>query len=212
MAEHVSVRQFAALDGCSHTLVNRAVKAGKLPLSADGLIDTALVGSGWRKRNRVETSGGNTATVSTQVPSDPGVSTSPPAAPKKRRGQAGVDAPETVFDLGDEDFVAHVLAGRFRLTGEAERVKENAQAAKSLLAARREAGDVVDIEVAESVLFDQARIIRDAWMNWPVRVGPLIAAELGVSSDAVVEALNKYVQQQLQELGEPDPDFAEPQG
>jgi hypothetical protein len=65
-----------------------------------------------------------------------------------------------------------------------------------------------DIEVAEAVLFEQARAIRDAWMNWPSRVGPLIAAELGISPDPVLEALNKYVQQQLQDLGEPDADWA----
>ena len=106
-----------------------------------------------------------------------------------------------------EDFIAAVLAGRFRLLGEAERVKENALAAKNLLAARKEAGDVVDIETAEAVLFEAARSTRDAWMNFPVRVGPLLAAELGVESDRVVEALTAHVQQLLLDLGEPDPDF-----
>ena len=105
--------------------------------------------------------------------------------------------------------MAAVLAGQFRGTASAERVKENALAAKHLLAARREAGDVVDIEIAEAVLFEQARQFRDAWLNWPVRVGPLIAAELGVAADPVVEALNAHVQQQLDDLGEPDADFGQ---
>lgn len=184
----VSVRQFAKLDGCSHTLVGKAVKDGRLPVSEAGLLDPSLAGSGWRKRNR-------------------GVET-PPEVATRRRGQAGAALPPDPSDLDDEDFVAEVLAGRFRNVSDAERVKENALAAKNLLAARREAGDVVDIEVAEAVLFEAARSIRDAWMNWPVRVGPLIAAELGVAAEPVVEALTTHVQQQLQDLGEPDAIFA----
>ncbi|TVV75555.1 hypothetical protein [Sphingomonas solaris] len=211
MSDLVSVRQFAKLDGCSHTLVGKAIREGKLPLSADGRLDPALAGSGWRKQNRGGNPSGNTAKVATPV-ATPGKAKTPAAAAPKR---APVIAFSDALEDGDTvvedtiDFIAEVLAGRFVLTGDAERVKENALAAKNLLAARKEAGDLVDIEVAEAILFEQSRQFRDAWMNWPARVGPMIAAELGVSPDAVVEALNKYVQQQLQDLGEPEAEFAE---
>jgi hypothetical protein len=201
--EYVSVRAFAKLDGCSDKLVRNAINDGKLPVSADGKVDPSLAGTGWRKGNRRAAAG---ADFGAQVPEK--------SARTTRRRSAGAkgSAPELdeidPLELDDEDFVAAVLAGRFRTTGAAERVKENALAVRRLLDARREAGDVVDIEVAEAVLFEQARAIRDAWMNWPSRVGPLIAAELGISPDPVLEALNKYVQQQLQDLGEPDADWA----
>lgn len=201
--EYVSVRAFAKLDGCSEKLVRNAINDGKLPVSADGKVDPSLAGTGWRKGNRRAAAG---ADFGAQVPEK--------SAPATRRGTSAAkrSAPELddidPLELDDEDFVAAVLAGRFRTTGAAERVKENALAVRRLLDARREAGDVVDIEVAEAVLFEQARAIRDAWVNWPSRVGPLIAAELGVSPDPVLEALNKYVQQQLQDLGEPDADWA----
>lgn len=207
MSELVSVRQFAKLDGCSHTLVQKAVREGKLPISADGKLDPALAGSDWRRQNRRGNQGGNTAEVATKVATPPEVAT--PAQPRVATGPAD---PVEALTLGDEDFIASVLAGRFMSTAEAERIKENGLAAKNLLAARKEAGDVIDIEVAEAVLFEQARQIRDAWMNWPARVGPLIAAEIGVSADAVLEALNRHVQDQLKDLGEPDPDFAGEQG
>ena len=193
---YVGVREFARLDGCDDALVRRAIKAGKLPVSADGKIDAALAGTGWRRANR-KGSGG----------ADKGAD-----VPKKSAPDA-VEVPAAdPVDLDDEDFIAAVLAGRFHSIVGAERIKENALAAKHLLAARRDAGDVVDIEVAQAVLFEQARQFRDAWMNWPVRVGPLIAAELGVPADPVVEALNTHVQQLLNDLGEPDADFAGDEG
>ncbi|WP_162986963.1 hypothetical protein [Sphingomonas paeninsulae] len=77
-----------------------------------------------------------------------------------------------------------------------------------MLAARRDAGSLVEIEVAETVLFDTQRSQRDAWMNFPTRVGPLLAAELGIDADKLVEALTTHVHQLLDDLGEPDADFA----
>ncbi len=215
MSDPVSVRQFAKLDGCSHTLVQKAIREGKLPVNADGRLDPGLAGSGWRKQNRTGNARGNTAKVATDV------ATSEPAGKAKPR-KTVVAGQMPVVGFSDEvadgdvviddtiDFIAEVLAGRFVLTGAAERVNGNALAAKNLLAARKAAGDLVDIELAEAILFEQARQFRDAWMNWPARVGPLIAAELGVPPDPVVGALTKYVQQQLQDLGEPEAEFADP--
>lgn len=128
----------------------------------------------------------------------PAVSAAPPLS---------VDAAAASVQI--DNFLANFLTGRFLPLAEAERIKENGAAAKNLLAAMKEAGDVVDIDVAEAVLFEQARQFRDAWMNWPARVGPMIAAELGVSPDPVLEALNKHVQQQLDDLGDPASAFEE---
>lgn len=200
--DHVSVREFARLDGCDEKLVRRAIKGGKLPVSADGKLDPALAGSGWRRQNRRKTESADIAEVS----AEPAKDEQHLIDELKKLGWQSGDG------LSDEDFIAEILAGRFRTTFAAERVKENALAAKHLLAARREAGDVVDIEIAEAVLFEQARQFRDAWLNWPVRVGPLIAAELGVAADPVVEALKAHVQQQLDDLGEPDSDFRGDEG
>lgn len=192
--DFVAIRKFAVLDGCNEALVRRAIKQGKLRVSEDGKVDASQAGTGWRKANRKAAPG-----------ADKGADKPKKSAPKTADT---ISSAMALAELGDEDFIAAVLAGRFAITGAAEMVKENALAGKHLLAMRRDAGDVVDLEVAEAVLFEQARQFRDAWMNWPVRVGPLIAAELGVSADPVVETLNKHVQQQLNDLGEPDPEFA----
>jgi len=56
---------------------------------------------------------------------------------------------------------------------------------------------------AEAVIFEMFRLQRDAWLNFPSRVAPLIAAELDVEADQVLEALTVHVHQQLSDLGQP---------
>jgi len=202
-SDTVSIREFARLDGCSDKLVRRAISEGKLRVSADGKLDRELAGTGWRRTNRRAAEGADTSADNAQM-SAPAVRTSK----RDAKVSAPADKPLDPLRLDDEDFIAEVLAGRFALTGEAERVKENGLAARSLLAARREAGDVVDLEVAETLLFNMARSVRDAWLNWPSRVSPLIAASLGIAVEPLLEALNDHVQQHLASLGEPEADFA----
>ncbi len=196
----VSVREFARLDGCDDKLVRRAIKAGKLPISGDGKLDRALVGSGWRKTNRRGPAGADKPqNVRTGVRTKAKVSA--PTADEVEQ------ASEELFSEEIEGFLDNVLAGTYADTATAERVKENALAAKHLLAARRDAGHLVEIEQAEMVLFETQRSQRDAWMNFPTRIGPLLAAEIGVDADKVVEALTVHVHQQLDNLGEPEADF-----
>ena len=202
-SETVSIREFARLDGCSDKLVRRAISEGKLRVSADGKLDRSLAGTGWRRTNRRAAEGADTGADTAQM-SAPSVRTSKRGA----KVSAPADTTPDPLRLDDEDFIAEVLAGRFALTGEAERVKENGLAARSLLAARREAGDVVDLEVAETLLFNMARSSRDAWLNWPSRIAPLMAASLGIAVEPLLEALNDHVQQHLVSLGEPEADFA----
>jgi hypothetical protein len=48
----ISIRRFADLDGCNESYVRKAIKRGQLPQLADGTIDPALAGSGWRRGNQ----------------------------------------------------------------------------------------------------------------------------------------------------------------
>ena len=74
---------------------------------------------------------------------------------------------------------------------------------------RKEAGELVDVERAGKQFFKLARDARDAWITWPARIGPMLAADLQVDIAVVVEALNRYVQEQLERIGEKEPDFNE---
>ena len=46
---------------------------------------------------------------------------------------------------------------------------------------------------AEEVLFNAFRQQRDARLNWPSRVAPLMAADLGVPADRMTEVLIEHV-------------------
>lgn len=105
-------------------------------------------------------------------------------------------------------FIEQLLSGQFRSKVEAAGIKENALALKHLLVAQKEAGKLVDIEIAEQALFNDRRGARDAWMAWIGRFAPLIAADLDIDVAKVAEALTPYVHQQLDELGEPDLNWA----
>lgn len=188
MPEGIGIREFARRDECDDKLVRRAIQSGRLVAFSDGTLNPALVGSGWRKTNRQNTT----------------------IADKPVRTESAPTTPALTPDVESEldGFVTRLLAGQFSTLVEAERVKENALALKHVLAARREAGTLIEIEAAESVLFDIFRAARDAWLSWPMRVGALIAADLGLEADKITEVLTAHVHQHLTDLGEPVADFA----
>lgn len=87
---------------------------------------------------------------------------------------------------------------------EAQTYKENGLALLRILDARKRANELVEMADAEAVLFEMFRLQRDAWLNFPSRSGPIIAADLGLDPDRVVEVLTSHVHQHLADLGEPD--------
>lgn len=62
-------------------------------------------------------------------------------------------------------------------------------------------GALIPLVHAERALFDAARSSRDAWLNWPARVAPMLAAELGVEPDEVLRLLTPLVRNGHEELG-----------
>jgi hypothetical protein len=208
----VFVREFARLDGCNDKLVRTAIKAGKLPVSADGKVSASLAKSGWRKQNRAAATGADIGadtapTVRTPVRTRSRTAKAAPAIelPTAEEVAAAVEA---LLSEDGDDFLTDVLAGRYRSTGGAEQIKENALAAKHLLAVRKEAGNLVEVDRAEAIFFEAARSERDAWISFPTRIGAMLAADLDVDTDKVVEALTVHVQQQLEQLGEAEANFA----
>ncbi|ECZ8127634.1 hypothetical protein F8606_21745 [Salmonella enterica] len=114
-------------------------------------------------------------------------------------------------DGGGEDMSPDKVAERIMLaTGatmsldEARRVKENYLALLTKLEYQQKEGDLVDLTEAKEVLFTCARQSRDAWMNWPARVAPLMAADLDIPADRMTEVLTEHVHKHISLLGEPE--------
>ncbi|QZN97344.1 hypothetical protein [Symbiopectobacterium purcellii] len=87
---------------------------------------------------------------------------------------------------------------------EAARIKENYLAMLTKLEFEKESGQLIDMVKAEEVLFIAFRQQRDAWLNWPSRVAPLMAADLDVPADKMTEVLIEHVHKHISVLGEPE--------
>lgn len=87
---------------------------------------------------------------------------------------------------------------------EARRVKENYLALLTKLEFQHKDGQLIEMTVAEEVLFNAFRQQRDSWLNWPSRVAPLMAADLGVPADRMTEVLIEHVHKHISVLGEPE--------
>ncbi|MCT8345432.1 MULTISPECIES: hypothetical protein [Photorhabdus] len=108
---------------------------------------------------------------------------------------------ETTIDTVKEIMIA---TGAEMSREEASRVKENYLALLTKLEYEKEDGLLVEMTVAEAVLFSAFREQRDAWMNWPSRVAPLMAADLDVPADRMTEVLIEHVHKHISGLGEPE--------
>lgn len=200
-APHVTQREFAKLAGCDEKQVRRAVASGKLKPDADGKLNPELVSSGWRRpirSSKVVADSADISKVSAKNVRSPSVRTDPVVDADDTPTEA---AAKLVMAMGAE----HELA-------EAIRIKENFNALLKQLEFEQKSGSMIDLAVARTVLFDSARAARDSWMNWPMRVGPKIAADLGLEADRVTEVLSEHVHTQIADLGEPDAHFEDRQG
>ena len=63
-------------------------------------------------------------------------------------------------------------------------------------------GELVDRAQAIAHVFKLARAEREAWINWPNRITPILAAELGIEEHTLFVALDVAVRVHLEELGE----------
>jgi hypothetical protein len=199
MPKGVSIREFARLEGVSDTLVRKAVKLNRLKALDDKSIDPALVGTAWREGNA---KGANpSANSSHPVRSSQQVRT-PPAIDADVGGSLA-DAAGRLLDSGTVAMVDYATALQN---------KENYLALLRQLEYEQKSGSLVELDTASAILFEEHRAQRDAWLNWPTRVGPILAAELGLEADRVTEALTAHVHNQIAQLGEPEANFSEREG
>ncbi|WP_017922257.1 hypothetical protein [Burkholderia glumae] len=223
----VSKSEFARMHGVSHTAVAKWQKAGWLVLQGSKVDVEAS--NAKLKQYRDSTDARATRSrgkVSAEVKPETENETEVETETSGAAGAAGDDsaADEQQERKGERIVVDEVIAllpgessadAAERLTAgltvdlkmpieEAKRIKEVYLALLNRLEYEQKSQMVIDIDLAKSVMFDIFRGARDAWLNWPVKYAPLIAADLGIESDRLPDVLTAYVHKQLSELGEPD--------
>jgi len=77
---------------------------------------------------------------------------------------------------------------------------------KRLLLEQRR-GALISKDAATLKAFAYTRVIRDAWLAWPARVGPQLAATFDLDPATVVVTLEHHVREQLDELASERVDF-----
>lgn len=137
-------------------------------------------------------------------------------APPSLDPAAGIDAAPVLHELDPEDlvqnadaFIQRVLGGQYETMVEAERIKQNALALKHVLDVHQKAGRLVNKEAVLREAFASGRAWRDMWLNWPSKIAPLLAADLGIEPDKLVGFLSGYVHKQVSELGDVELDLSE---
>lgn len=216
----VTQAEFAKHHGVSRKTVTKwkdgdylVLSSGKVELEkTDAILKEHGLG---RFRDVTRSKSGNRETVAKPPEARPSpLPSSPPRTAKVARpsdGYANADPEEDhdldVFVHDTDRLIEDILAGRNLKVPDAERVKENHLALKHILDMRERAGMLVEMDKAEALFFETTRKARDAWMDWPTTIGPLLAADLGLEADIVVEALTKYVQLHLEKLGDQRTEF-----
>lgn len=210
----LSLTAYAATHGTSRQAAAKWRKSGVLVM-AGGLVDVESSDARMREAGLGRYKGeAVTAQPDPATPTRNRHQVAPEVAAAVDEAVTDLEAAIADSEIDDEiagGFVEQLLTGQFRSKVEAAAIKENALALKHLLVAQKEAGKLVELAQAEQVIFDDRRAARDAWMAWPARFAPLIAADLDIDGAKLAEALKPYVHQQLDELGEPDLDFTDPE-
>ena len=70
------------------------------------------------------------------------------------------------------------------------------------LALQEKKGQLINKDQVKAQVYKLGRQVRDSWMNWPARVSATMAAELGVDEHALHQALERYVREHLNDIGE----------
>jgi hypothetical protein len=173
----LSIRAYARHRGVSHVAVKKAIDSGRITPEADGTLDPHRADAEWAKNTEAPRAGTRARPVRAAVPQETA---------------AGASAGDTHVSLP--------TGGASLLQARTVNEVVKAQTNKLRLAQLR--GEVVNRAQAIAHVFKLARAEREAWINWPNRITPTLAAELGIDEHTLFVALDVAVRAHLEELGE----------
>lgn len=173
----LSIRAYARHRGVSHVAVKKAIDTGRITPLPDGTLDPEQADAQWA-RNTVQ----------------PRTAASSKASPRTRAPQEGSASLPTNLGTGLGTGGATLLQART--------VNEVLKAKIRQVELAEKKDELVDRARAIAHVFKLARAERDAWLNWPGRAAPMLAARFGLDEHALHVALDAAVREHLAELGE----------
>jgi len=182
----LSIRAYARHRGVSHVAVQKAIKAGRIPVEPDGTVDPAKADAAWERTT------------------EPGRSK---PKPRKLKPVADVALGSVRETLKEQGLPVGGPEGGGVTFVQARTAHEIAKAHLARLRLQRMKGEMVDRARATALVFRLAREERDGWVNWPARVAALMAAELGVEAHPMQKVLETHVRAHLADLAEVRPEF-----
>lgn len=185
--------EFAKLHDVSKKTVTKWKEQGWLVLCEDGSVDVEASNANIKRYRKTVTRGNQGNSQGNRKGNSPKVTV-----------PAVAEADETPAQAA-ERIITNLGGGNLSID-EAKCLKENYLALLTKLEYEAESKSLVELSVAQSVMFKMARQQRDAWMNWPTSVGAKIAAKLDVDPDKLIELLTAHVHDQITKLGDPDED------
>ena len=188
MTQGVSVHEFAKLANCSHATVSRGIASGRLKLMPEGGIDPKQARTNWRAHAK-KPAANDSAKTDTSAEAEPEINLD--GTIKKRSGRP-LKRPDDAQPSTATEYARIALD------------KERSLAALRRMEYEQRAGSLVVLEAVRHAFFNSHRGLRDAWLNWPSRVAPRLAAELGVEPDDALRVLTKLVHEHMHALGDPD--------
>lgn len=124
---------------------------------------------------------------------------------RMKNGRVDVAATDKILDEEENDSVlpgpaedGHPQVGIYSKR-DAETRKVNFQAQLCEMEVLERQGKLIDAEVARNAMFDQWRTERDALMNWPSRIAPVIAAKFKIDQNVFLIEMEKHVRKYLDE-------------
>ena len=163
--------------GVSEGAVRKALKAGRISRDHDGGYDIEACRSAWSSNTRPDR---------TRVR----------AAPSMVRTEADAREAVTMVRRILEEEGADAGSVDFNAARTAETIIKTREREMKLQVA---GGKLVSADAVHKAVFALAREERDALSNWPSRVAPLIAAEIGADQVRLAVALEKHVREHLAE-------------
>jgi len=184
----LSIRAYARHRGVTDTAVHKAIRSGRINALADGTIDPDQADAQWERNTSSPKTGTQRPTVKVKVPEVDGEGSGD-------RGGAGA-----ATNTGSGGAGGAGGAGGTSLL-QARTVNEVVKAQTNKVRLARLKGELIDRPQAIAHVFKLARSERDAWLNWPARVSPQMAAKLELYAHTMYVALENAVREHLQELG-----------